>query len=126
MKRDPPEWEFISLEGELRRKRKFAGDLVLAFAEFPVRFLLAKLDVAVAAGENSYENFCLFAAHFYWYGADANFVCEYCACRDGKRLRRTRRLLRKSYSQRRASKLLCNDGGSSSIAIWYAGSRLSQ
>jgi hypothetical protein len=63
-KRDPPEWEFISLEGELRRKRKFAGDLVLAFAEFPVRFLLAKLDVAVAAGENPNENFCLFAAHF--------------------------------------------------------------
>src|SRR5215469_1107842 len=31
---------------------------VLAFAEFPVRISLVKLDVAVAAEENSYENFC--------------------------------------------------------------------
>jgi hypothetical protein len=74
---------------------------------------------------NSYENFCLFGAHFYWYGADATLVCEHYACRDGKRLRRTRRLLRKSHSQWRASKLLSNDSGSSPIAIWHAGSRLS-
>jgi hypothetical protein len=77
-------------------------------------------------GRNSYEKFCLFGAHFYWYGADADLVCEHCACRDGKRLRRTRRLLRKSHGQRRASKLLRNDSGSSPIAIWHAGSRLSQ
>src|SRR6516164_6655852 len=63
---------------------------VLAFAEFPARISLVKLDVAVAAEENSYENFCLFGAHFYWYGADAILVCEHCACGDGKRLRRTR------------------------------------
>src|SRR6516162_9142091 len=97
---------------------------VLAFAEFPARISLVKLDVAVAAEENSYENFCLFG--FYWYGADAILVCEHRACGDGKRLRRTRWLLRKSHSQWRASRLLSNDSGSSPIAIWRAGSGLSQ
>src|SRR5215468_5511706 len=87
---------------------------------------VGRLDVAVAAGENSYANFYLFAAHFDWYGADPILVCEHCACRDGKRLRRTRRLLRKSHSQWGASRLLSNDGGSSPIAIWHARSRLSQ
>jgi hypothetical protein len=42
----------VAAQTELR----WAGP-VLAFAEFPIRFLLAKLDVAAAAGENSYENF---------------------------------------------------------------------
>jgi hypothetical protein len=50
-----------------------------AFAEFPLRVLLVKLDVAVAARENLYENFCLFGTHFYWYGADAILACEHCA-----------------------------------------------
>src|SRR6516164_4744451 len=99
---------------------------VLAFAEFPVRLSLVKFDVAVAAEENSYENFCLFGAHVYWFGTDGVLVCEHGACRDGKRLRRTRRLLRKSHSQWGASKLLSNDSGSSPFAIWRAGSRLSQ
>jgi hypothetical protein len=71
----------------------------------------------VAAGENSYENFRLFGTHSFCYGADANLVCEHCACRNGKRLRRTRWLLRKSHSQWRAGKLLSNDSGSSPIAI---------
>jgi hypothetical protein len=39
----------------------------------------------------------------------ASTGCEHCACGDGKRLRRTGRLLWKSHSQRRASKLLSND-----------------
>src|SRR5215469_7794867 len=99
---------------------------VLAFAEFPVRLSLVKFDVAVAAKENSYENLCLFGAHFYWFGTDGVLVCEHGACRDGKRLRRTRRLLRKSHSQWGASRLLSNDSGSSPIAIWRAGLRLSQ
>ena len=62
---------------------------VLAFAEFPLRLLLVKLNVAVAAEENSYENSCLFGANFYWYGTDGILVCEHGACRGGKRLRRT-------------------------------------
>src|SRR5215472_3826542 len=99
---------------------------VLAFAEFPGRISLVKLDVAVAAGENSYENFCLFGAHLYWYGTDGILVCEHGACRDGKRLRRTRRLLRKSHSQWGASRLLSNDSGSSPIAVRHASSRLSR
>src|SRR6516162_10838473 len=111
---------FIATQTDVRWR------LVLAFAEFPLRLLLVKLDVAVAAGENSYANFCSFGMRFYWYGADPILVCEHRACRDGKRLRRTRRLLRKSHSQWGASKLLSNDGGSSPIAIWHARSRLSQ
>jgi hypothetical protein len=93
---------------------------------FRLAFCGLKFDVAVAAGENSYENFCLFAANVYWYGAGTILVCERCAGGDGKRLRRTRWLLRKSHSQWRASKLLSNDSGSSPIAIWHARSRLSQ
>src|SRR5262249_26461000 len=63
---------------------------VLAFAEFPLRLLLVKRNVAVVAGEHSYENFSLFGAHFYCYGADATLVCEHGARRDSKRLWRTR------------------------------------
>jgi hypothetical protein len=99
---------------------------ILGFTEFPPCLLLVKLDVAVAAGENLYENFCVFEANFCWYGADVIRVCEHCASRYGKRLRWTWRLLRKSYGQWRASKLWSNDSGSSPIAIWRAGSRLSQ
>jgi len=87
--------------------------------------LLVKLDVAVSQWECSYESFCASGGNFCWYGADAVLVCRHCACGDGKRLRWTRRLLRKSYSQWRASKLLSNDSGSSQIAIWHAGSGLS-
>src|SRR5215469_16237346 len=88
---------------------------VLAFAEFPGSISLVKLDVAVAAEENSYDNLCLFGAHSYWYGTDGILGCEHCACGDGKHLRRTRCLLRKSHSQWRATILLSNDSGSSPI-----------
>jgi hypothetical protein len=97
-----------------------------AFAEFPLSFLLVKSDVRVTTGENLYENFRLFEPKFCWYGADAILFSGHCACRDGKRLRRTRRLLRKSYSQRRASELLGNDSGSSQISIRHAGECMSQ
>src|SRR5262249_14859344 len=99
---------------------------VLAFAEFPLRLLLVKRNVAVVAGENSYENFSLFGAHFYCYGADATLVCEHGARRDSKRLRRIRWLLPKSHSQWGASRLLSNNSGSSPIALLHAGSRLSR
>src|SRR5262249_5989798 len=102
-----------------------AGQKLLT-ARLPLRLLLVKLNVAVAAGENSYANFCSFGAHFCCYGADAILVYEHCACRDGKRLRRTGRLLRKSNSQWGARKLLSNDSGSPPIAFWHAGSRLSR
>jgi hypothetical protein len=88
-------------------------------AEFPLRILLVKLDLAVAAGENSYEK-------FRWYSATAVLVSGNRACRNGQRLRWPRRLLRKSHGQWTASKLLSNDSGSSPIAIWHSGSRLSQ
>jgi hypothetical protein len=47
---------------------------ILAFTEFSPCFFLIKLDVAVAAGENSYENFCVFEANFCWYGVDPLIV----------------------------------------------------
>jgi hypothetical protein len=56
---------------------------ILALVEFPPRFLLVKSDVAVAAGEGSYEKFCVFGANFFWYGSDAKRVCDDRACRDG-------------------------------------------
>jgi hypothetical protein len=78
--------------------------------------------VAVAAEGYSCESRCA----YFWYGVDAILFGEHCACRDGKRLRRTRRLLRKSHIQWRASKLFSDDRGSSPITIWRAGSRLSR
>jgi hypothetical protein len=107
-------------------KRGRSLTTILAFVEFPPCFLLVKLDVAVAAGDGSYENFCVLGGNCCWYGSDAERVRESRACGDGKRLRRTRRLLRKSHSQWRARKLFSNDGGSSPIALWHEGSRLSQ
>jgi hypothetical protein len=89
-------------------------------------FIGQRSDVAVAAEEYPYENIRLFGARVCWHGADAIRVGGHCACSDGKRLRWTRRLLRKPHSQWRASELLSNDSGSSRIAIWHTGSRLSQ
>jgi hypothetical protein len=87
---------------------------------------LSRIGRGVSDAENSHENVCLFAVHFCRHSADAILVCKHCSCRDGKRLRWTRRFLRKSHSQWSAIKLLSNDGGSSPIPVWHAGSRVSQ
>jgi hypothetical protein len=104
----------------LRRKWKLAGDQYWPSPNFGDGVCWPNW-IDDNRTENSYENVSVFGQH----GADAVLVCRHCACRDGKRIRWTRRVLRKSHSQWGARKLLSNDSGSSQIAIWHAGSRLS-
>ena len=85
-------------------------------------FVGQRSDVAVAAEGYSYV---FLSEKYLRYGADAALLSEHCARRDGKRLWRTRRTLRKSHGQWRTTKLLGNDGGSSSIALRHARSCLS-
>jgi hypothetical protein len=99
-------------------KRTFAGDQHWPSPNFRLNLACQKLDVAVAAEGYSYVK--LFGPYFCWRSSHAILVSGHRTSRDGKRLRWTRRCLRKSDSQWRACKLLSNDPDASQFALTIA------